>query len=687
MKKNTLIKRIKAGFLATMLGMSLVLGGCGGSKPEEDDDVKQEQTKPKQDEVKVDVIIVDNATDLINAITPGANIVIKEGTYNMTAEINAFYGNDKGESFNKSHPYVQLEEVFDDGTEVEVRIQNVDGLTISANGSKYVELQIEPRFARVFAFDGCENVTLKNLTLGHTEGAGCTGDVLGFGNCNNMTLDHVDLYGCGAYGFYAYETNNFTVKNSVIRDCTAGILSMVDCTNFNFESTKMYGCKGDYMINLARDTGVFNKCSFYNNDFYTFIDDYDYNEIQFKGCDFGLEESKAVDWGSFGGEYITFDDACIFSGEALGTPNTVYVSNTEEFLEAIADNTTIMLQPDTYNISEYLATVIDSDCLAWNNAHQYLDAYWYGDMLALDIVGVNNLSIIANSYDGQMVEIVTSSPSADVLNFEYCNDIYLEQLSLGHLIPAGGCQGNVISLYNCKNVSMSMMDLYGCGVFGIWASNSGNVTVSDADFHDCSSGAMCISDMTGPFTYNYCTFNRVNDVLWSFDVPTYSIEFYDCYFGINEWNNVTMDDRVSLYNCDSAYSTSNGSSFYDMDDLIAIDVPENILPDFWYGICTFDNDGYRYNFPLVDSNGSEYFINMSLYDDHTGYIYNLGSNGSIDEILWSIDYYGEHTSVNFIPADANNASFEGVGVIYAYQKSDGYMRLHMCFNDCSYWFY
>lgn len=55
---------------------------------------------------------------------------------------------------------------------MQIVIEGVDGLAISGQDGKDIELQVEPRYADVLTFRECSNVALNNLTIGHTKEQG-----------------------------------------------------------------------------------------------------------------------------------------------------------------------------------------------------------------------------------------------------------------------------------------------------------------------------------------------------------------------------------------------------------------------------------------------------------------------------------------------------------------------------------
>ena len=112
-------------------------------------------------------------------------------------------------------------------------LMNLRNLTIV--GEKNAEIVVTPRYANVLNFEKCNNITIKNLTLGHTDEGYCTGGVIGMSDCEDITIEDCDLYGCGTYGIEASRSRGIEMKRSIIRDCSYGIMELRSCKFVNFE--------------------------------------------------------------------------------------------------------------------------------------------------------------------------------------------------------------------------------------------------------------------------------------------------------------------------------------------------------------------------------------------------------------------------------------------------------------------
>ena len=227
---------------------------------------------------------VHNIAELLEAIAPGAEIVMAPGFYNMSDTLEEIWTTD-GEDWNAAHEYVQLRDCYD-GTEVV--IQNADNLSLSGGGAMAdTEIVIEPRYGTVLNFTNCSNLKLSGLTLGHTDTGDCSGSVVGLSACKNVELRDMDLYGCGVIGLECADgAGDVYAYDCVIRDCAYGPLDL-------------YGGEGTFEFHNCVLTGS-DGGGYYNGEVNA--------EIAFYNCTFGQQESNY--WYFF--DDVTFED-CTWS--------------------------------------------------------------------------------------------------------------------------------------------------------------------------------------------------------------------------------------------------------------------------------------------------------------------------------------------------------------------------------------
>lgn len=232
-------------------------------------------------------VYASDAAGLMSLIGPGREIHLAPGVYNLSewayqiAAANADTGN----------PYVSLELVHDG---YEVVIRGVSNLTINTDGfltEGTVELVVEPRYANVLTFEGCDQIVLSGMTMGHTPEQGyCTGGVLCFRDCGRAALGNMDLYGCGTYGIVAERVDSIQTVDSVIRDCSYGLLDLTQVKDIGFGDCVFRDSTGFDMLCLRESGATFQSCSFLNNvwdeDFCHFLYLYGASGAAFRDCTF-----------------------------------------------------------------------------------------------------------------------------------------------------------------------------------------------------------------------------------------------------------------------------------------------------------------------------------------------------------------------------------------------------------------
>lgn len=512
--------------------MLLSLAACGEAPDSSAEETEPPETSAPKTEDGRPVTEVTTVDELLAAIAPDTVIELTGQRYMLTEASD--YGTGSGSGYYR----------WDTGDGAELVIENVTGLTIRA-ANRDTCIVTEPRWVNVLHFIGCEDITLEGFTAGHTDGAYCSGGVLCFENTKGVTVDGCSLYGCGTEGVTTYSCEDVAVTGSEIWNCSQGAAFIYDSKNVSFDNCDFHGItaefgmfrtidsdkfallnstirdsSGDIFFNSSRSSGVYiGGCEVSGNKFRDMFAS-ELIPVTVEGCELGdndiidwyadmeklgslYENSKAVDhernvysyselqnmqktenavWNAYVPEVSTPEVAVSEDGK-------VHVTTVDEFLAAIAPDTTIYLEPGVYDLSTAAGCgVTETDRYRW-------DLRFDGPSLV--ITGVDGLTI-----EGACAESVTIAAVpryADVLGFERCAGLTLRGFTAGHTEEKGYCTGGVLYFDLCDDAVIDGCALFGCGIMGITAGSCADMNVSNTEIYDCEYGAVTLNDSNAVF--------------------------------------------------------------------------------------------------------------------------------------------------------------------------------------------
>ncbi len=230
----------------------------------------------------------------------------------------------------------------------------------------------------------------------------------------------------------------------------------------------------------------------------------------------------------------------------LGYFDTVTVADATELLNSIQNNRKIILEAGTYNLSAVPQSKIDNPAIGEGYS-------------APSINGVSYLSIEAK--DGADVLICVDDPYDPVMWFSNSGHIDLNGLTVGHDVEPGYCSGSVLYFDNVSGVSIDGCNLYGSGTYGIEASYTYDMAVTDTDIYECTYGLL---DMryVGTTSFKNCAFRDSSDMDMINLYNAYDVLFEDCEFKDNrcDWEGcdfVSMNEysNATFRNCTFSNNT------------------------------------------------------------------------------------------------------------------------------------
>lgn len=539
--------RVFAALLALLL-----LCGCGAEKaPAPTETPEATATAEPSAEPENPVIRVADVDELIAAIGPNVTLELEAGTYDLASA--ASYGKDTG------NPYCRWED-SGGGEGYELVIENTNGLSIRGAGAGETTLTADDRYASVLRFIACPNLTVAALTAGHTQEPGfCAGGVLRLEDCSLVTVEDCGLFGCGTVGVWAMNCNEVTVTGTRIYECSDSAVDTDSCRNvrvlnceIDHNGRKIEGSSAWCLFRSYGGNGfTVSGCRVHDNTAmlllqcaYTrnarFLSNrMEYNELQnamglyqypatVDGCSFngnnvqsswyaeGYGEDSIMaqdldgnvleeaDFAAMEYREIELEDQS--SAGSLLMPvdvpvgGEVTVTTTDELLAAIGPDRTIVLEGDTFALSDA------SDYGGMGGLYFYWEDEFDGPQLV--ITGVSGLTIRAAAEDPAATTLTAEPRYANVIQFRDCSDVTISGFTMGHTLAPGYCTGGVLDFESCSGVTLISCRMYGCGVLGLRAWTCSDIRAEDCEIYDCSFGGVELGGCQG-VTFTGC---RIHDV-------------------------------------------------------------------------------------------------------------------------------------------------------------------------------
>ncbi len=495
------MKHLRALFLALTLAALLI--GCGTpNQPEETTGATTDGTK-----------VVSSVDELLTAIAPDTEILLEEGEYLLSE------AGDYGQQ--STNPYYEWKDL---GLgEYELQLQNLKNLTIRGSGSDFTTLSTDPRYANVLSLSDCENVNVEAVTLGHTNMAeACEGGVVRLERCQEITLDGVELYGCGSLGLHTFQCQDVTLMGSSIYECSVGGVSLCDTTNVDIHDCSIHSIgketEARYLVEVIGGENIsVSNCELSDNitDGLISVNDgsnvvfrenrFAANQVNYDSFDFQsevildnntFEDNQVGSWYAANsltakdgeGKAVVFDEEQeeepteVTPGVAVpvstGEQKEVCVSTVDEFLQALAPDTCIILEGELFDFS-----TASEYGTGKGEYYKWVDNF---DGPGLVISNVSNMTIMAEGEDRTAHTLSAMPRYADVLTFQNCSAITLSGFTAGHTKEKGSCTGGVLLFENCEDVLVENCGLFGCGTEGVNGSFSRNIQVVNSEIYECS---------------------------------------------------------------------------------------------------------------------------------------------------------------------------------------------------------
>ena len=264
------------------------------------------------------------------------------------------------------------------------------------------------------------------------------------------------------------------------------------------------------------------------------------------------------------------------------------VSNVKEFINALDDNTTIIITADTLDFtSKNLEKIMGKK--PYINYFEPAKTYfiYYG----LTIHGFKNLTI-----QGDNTQIVSENPGDNILTFEDCENILLKNVALYH-IDSYDCGGKVLCLLHSNTIKIDSVELNGSGACGAYLVNTDNAWFTNTVIYNNSENAISVFNAKN-IHFNTCT-------IYDNEIGYYPL--------INSVHSTTQLRNSTINNNQAGtlyYETDNDYYYQSMTTFINCSFEDNdfdIEQEIIENIDTINTEIYSQDY----EEGDEYYISPS----------------------------------------------------------------------------
>jgi hypothetical protein len=159
-----------------------------------------------------------------------------------------------------SNSVIDLENKVYDFTPIKkLTIKNMENITINGNGSKILT---DDGFTSVVSIINCKNIIINDVIMGHNTKT-CLDPVVIIENSNDISFNRCILFGSGASGIQAKNSQNIILQESTIKECTYNILTSNNSGFILNGST--FSDNGGGFDRIINSSMIIDKCTFINN--------------------------------------------------------------------------------------------------------------------------------------------------------------------------------------------------------------------------------------------------------------------------------------------------------------------------------------------------------------------------------------------------------------------------------------
>ena len=217
-------------------------------------------------EIDPQIFEVSTVDELIAAIGSNRVINLAPGTYNLC------------KAKKQDTPFVTFSEYYD-----QVIIHGVENMTLTGpedSAAGAVKIVTDSIYADVIRIQMSSGVVLEHLTVGHTKPNKeyeCEGAVTCFQGCEDVIVSECELFGCGAVGVQAWNTDELFIYKTDIYEWTYAGVYLEGCADAQMVFCDVHDCSFLGSGVIVGNTALFlSECTFRNikgeEHLYDFID-------------------------------------------------------------------------------------------------------------------------------------------------------------------------------------------------------------------------------------------------------------------------------------------------------------------------------------------------------------------------------------------------------------------------------
>ncbi|MCK4663104.1 MAG: right-handed parallel beta-helix repeat-containing protein [Bacteroidales bacterium] len=201
-----------------------------------------------------DTIVVENVYELGKAINSGANILLKEGSYDLSNLPDTL----------KSNYYWFITENEDVNSKTIV-FRNINDLSLIGEKNSKPNIINSFSISEVLSFENCNNIKLINLNI-YQETDSYKLEGIKLSNCENINITNINLIK-GSVGVEIHDSRNIKINNTFIDNCSLNMLILNSSNNIFFRNCifknndlkKEHALIVHYCNNITFDSCLFEK--------------------------------------------------------------------------------------------------------------------------------------------------------------------------------------------------------------------------------------------------------------------------------------------------------------------------------------------------------------------------------------------------------------------------------------------